>query len=118
MSKGYTVKEILLISIITGTIFAMIFANTSYAFNDGSDKLYDTKIENILKLAKTYGEHSLELQEEKTMIVTVSQLVEEGYLLGNEDGNVLNPKNNNKNLNSLRILLKIDKNNKITAKIQ
>ena len=63
----------------------IVISQTSYAFKDNTDELYENQIVLIERQAKEYGKTLESLKEEKEMIVMVSELIEHEYLIA-EDG--------------------------------
>lgn len=118
-SNGYTLIELLILMGVVGLLSIVFLTKTSYAFTDNSDEYYNNIISLAIDSAKKYGETSKKLQEEKSEIITIGELVEKKYMGANEDGKVVDPRNENKNLNGIRILLKLNEdNNQITATVE
>ncbi len=107
--KGYTVIELLIVMIVFGIITAAFVGATSYAFKDNTDEYYKTRISNIESNAKRYAMTLEELKTEKSKIITVKDLLEEGYLTAdNNNGDVLDPRNSKATLNNVKIKLTYD----------
>lgn len=116
-SKNIILYEIIAVLAVFTIVYFVAANKASYAFAyDDVKVLYDNRINLIEKSAKSYGEHNLDLfEEEDTIYVTVKDLVENGYLLpDDENGNVKDPTSDVKLLNDLRIrVTKTDGNIKI-----
>lgn len=104
--------------LIVFTIVYFIMANkASYNFStDFETELYNLKIDNIKKQAKLYGENTTDLFKDKTDVyITVADLAQVDYVINN-DGIVTDPRNENKNLNDVKIKLTY-KNDEVTVKV-
>ncbi len=110
---GYSKIEVLAIIVLLGIVAFITINKTSYAFaNDDS-----SAVKEVIKLieiqAEDYAMDHLEIFEEsKTTFITVNDLVENKYLIGNDEGLVTNPANNEENFNSDKIKLEYDEENK------
>ncbi len=107
-------KKIIALSVIllVFTICYFVVANKiSYAFETDYDlkATYDSVIETIKKSATSYGTDKSELfNENNTIYVKVQELIDEKYLVPNEDGNITNPMDANDTLNSKMVKIKKD----------
>ena len=91
----------------------------SYAFAaDEGTMLLDGKLNSLSKMAQIYGENNLDLfNEDNTIYVTVSDLVDKGYILADDDkGNVKDPTSDVKVLNELKIRITLE-DGKVTTKV-
>lgn len=89
--NGYTILEMVVLSLVIG-VFAIVSINkVSYAFDNGETiSVEENAFMIIEKQAKLYGENNLKLFEEKQeYYMDVNDLVEEKYLLAEEDNKVL-----------------------------
>ncbi len=107
---GYTKVEILIIIVLLGVVAFITINETSYAFTTDERE----GINEIKKLAenqaKEYAMDHLEIfKETNTTFINIGVLVENGYMLGNEDGLVTDPTDTNKNYNDSKIKLEYDK---------
>ena len=71
--------------VIFGIITAVTIATTSYAFKDNKDEYYKVRISNIESNAKRYAMTLDEVKEEGSKIITVNDLVNNGYLSADND---------------------------------
>ena len=111
--NGYTMPELIIVIVVIGIGYFILANHLSYAFSvDYEEAMYNQTISYIEKNAKIYAEANLDTFTE---YMTVDELVEKGVLL-NTDGKVVDPRDENKSLNDLRIKLTL-KNNKVTAEV-
>ena len=102
--NGYTITELLVVFAVLGIIVIATLVTTSYAFKDNSEDYYETKINGIEKIAVIYGENSETLKNDKNLVITINDLIREGYLHPDgEDGKITDPRNSKGSLNSLKI---------------
>lgn len=102
--NGYTMIELLVVILVLGLITVITLSTTSYAFKDNSNELYEQKVYTILHQAKVYGGTLEKLKEEENLMITLNDLVKEGYYIADgEDGNVIDPRNSKAKLNGLKI---------------
>lgn len=89
--NGYTILEMVVLSLVVG-VFAIVSINrVSYAFDNGETITVEENAFMIIeKQAKLYGENNLKLFDEKQeYYMDVNDLVEAKYLLAEEDNKVL-----------------------------
>ena len=116
--NGYTIPELLTVFAVLGLIVIITIATTSYAFKDNTQDLYETKIHGIEKVAVIYGQNSEALKNDKNLVITVNDLVREGYIHPDgEDNKVTDPRNSKGSLNSLKIKLSMNDSEKVEAKV-
>ncbi len=116
--NGYTIPELLIVFAVLGIIVIATLVSTSYAFKDNSEEYYETKIHGIEKVAVIYGQNSEALKEEKNLVITVNDLVKEGYVHPDgEDNKVTDPRNSKGSLNSLKIKLSMNDEEEVEAKV-
>ncbi len=109
MKRGYTVIELLVLIIVLGVITAITIGTTSYAFADHSEEYYKVKIANIESNAKRYAMSIEQLKTDKTMIITVKDLVKKGYISkDNSEGDIIDPRNSKATLNNMKIKISYD----------
>ena len=114
---GYTKIELLIIVILLGIVAFITINKTSYAFTS-DDQTAVEEIQNLIELqAEDYAMDNLEIfSENKTTFITVNDLVENKYMVGNEKGEVLNPSNPEESYNENKIKLEYDaEKNKVLA---
>ncbi len=104
--------------IVTFSVIYFIIANKiSYNFKgDFVSDLYDLKMEAISTQAQIYGENNQDLfNEEKDVYITVDELAQNNYVI-NSEGKVIDPRDETKTLNDLKIKL-TKQDDKVVAKI-
>lgn len=101
--NGYTMIELLVVIIVLGVITAVTLGTTSYAFKDHSDEYYEQKTNVILRQAENYGQTLETLKDDGHIIITVNDLIKEGFVSADENGNVVDPRNSKATLNGLKI---------------
>lgn len=106
-NKGFTNLEMFSIIVLFSVAYLVVLLNVSYAFEDDSDQIaYDTKISLIEACAQTYALYEDGVfDDEDTIYIYVYDLIEEGYLIADEDGLVDNPLESGETLNNLKIKL-------------
>lgn len=116
--NGYTGVEILIVILVIGIIYFIAANNVSYAFEvNYEEALFDQTVESIEKMATMYGMQNLELfAEEKDYYITVGELAEQGVILNDGEGKVIDPRNEDKTLNDLKVKLTYE-NEEVTAKL-
>lgn len=108
----------LIVLVAVFTVGYFIAANKiSYNFTVDYEKdLYNLRINTIEKNAKIYGENNADLfAEASDVYITVDDLAQKGFIINNE-GVVVDPRDEAKNLNDLKIKL-TKKEENITAKV-
>jgi len=108
-----------LILIVFSIGYFIIVNKVSYAFENNNDLkfIYESKIETIVECAEVYGKNNLDsFNEEGILYITVQNLIDNGYLAPDENGNIINILNDNENLNDKKIRIKKD-GEKIKAEI-
>jgi len=115
--NGYSGTEMLIVIIILGIFTISLISFTSYAYQDRSINYYE-EIEHVIeKQAKLYGNTLNNLKEEGNLVITLNDLIENGYYVADdEEGNVVDPRNSKSTLNGLRIKLTYE-NEIVTAKV-
>ena len=114
---GYTKMEVLVVVVLLGIVAFITINSTSYAFAiDTTDSVKEVKT-LIEKQAEEYALDNLDLfNEADTNYILVSELVENGYMMANEDGIVTSPDNSGKTFNDNKIKVEYNKdNNKVEA---
>lgn len=108
----------LIVILVVFTIGYFVVANKiSYDFTTDYEKdLYDLKLNTIAKNAKIYGENNADLfAEAEDAYITVADLAKQEFIINNE-GIVVDPRDEEKNLNDLKIKL-TKKDDEVTAKV-
>lgn len=118
MKNGYTTKELLIVIIFLGIFTLAMIGGTSNAYKDSSDEYYEQIVKIAEKEAALYGETLSNLAEEGNLVITLDDLVEAGYYVGDDkDGNVIDPRNSKHTLNGLKIKLIYENDGTIKAKV-
>lgn len=110
---GYTKFELLVVVLLLGIVAFITINHTSYAFAlDNSDNIKEIK--KLVEIqAEEYATKNLSIfKETNTTFITVGNLVEKGFLIGNDQGLFTDPSDSNKNYNDDKIKLEYneDKN--------
>lgn len=114
---GYTKVEILVIVVLLGVVAFITINKTSYAFAIDNTKAVE-EVKNLIEIqAEDYALEHLDLFDEtETTFISVSDLVDSGYLITNDRGLVTNPADSNKSFNDNKIKLEYNKDkNKVVA---
>ena len=110
-NKGYSALEILAIIVIIGIFSLLATTKISHAFSDDPDNLYKSEQKLILSIAKNYGmDHIKEIKDHKnSRTISIDDLVVNGYLnASNENGDYLDPRDNNRVMNDINIKIIYD----------
>lgn len=111
--NGYTLVELLVVIITLGLIVFLVINKTSYAFKNENTTNTDSDIHLILRQAREYGSKLENLKEEESVVITVKDLIESGYVVG-EDNTYITSEGDN--LTDLKIKISYDKEkDEITA---
>lgn len=114
---GYTKMEVLVVAVLLGIVAFITINSTSYAFAiDTTDSVKEVKA-LIEKQAEEYALDNLDLfKEADTNYILVSDLVDNGYMMTNNDGMVTSPDNSGKTFNDNKIKVEYNKDsNKVEA---
>ena len=116
--NGYTVTEMLIVIIVLGVFTLGLIGATSYAFRDKSNDYFEEKVLLIEKQASLYGGTLNNLKEEGNLIITVKDLVDNGYFVADKsNGDVTDPRNSKATLNGLKIKLSYNYDGTVSAKV-
>ena len=91
----------------------------SYAFviDYDRDKEYENTIDIIKKSAIVYGEKNPDLfKENNTIYIKVQDLIDKNFLIGDENGDIINPLEENETLNSNVVKIKFE-DDKVSAEV-
>ena len=105
--NGYTVVELVVVLAIfsIGYFAATWVISGSFGVNFKED-LYKEKIAAIEKQASIYAMKDESLfKDDKVAYITIGDLVEKSVVISNGNGEVVDPRNNEKNLNDVKIKL-------------
>ena len=116
---GYSKIEILVVIVLLGIVAFITINKTSYAFAIDKNEAVDEVKYLIEVQAEDYALANTTLFEEtNTTYISVDDLIEAGYLIGNEDGLLTDPTDSSKNLNDKKVKLEYDaSNNNVTATV-
>jgi len=116
--NGYTITEMLVVIIVLGIFTIGLIGFTSYAYKDKSSDYYEEKVLLIEKQAAIYGATLNNLKEEENLVITVKDLVDNGYYVADKDnGDVVDPRNSKATLNGLKIKLTYNEDGTIKADV-
>ncbi len=116
---GYSKIEILVVIVLLGIVAFITINKTSYAFAIDKNEAVDEVKYLIEVQAEDYALANTTLFEEtNTTYISVDDLIEAGYLIGNEDGLLTDPTDSSKNFNDKKVKLEYDaSNNNVTATV-
>lgn len=107
---GYTKIDVLIVVVLLGVVAFITINKTSYAFEMDNRKAVAEYINLIELQAEDYAMDNLSLfKETDTTYISVDDLVENKYLIGNENGMITDPTDTNKFYNSNKIKLEYNK---------
>ncbi len=114
---GYSKVEVLIVVVLLGVAAFITINKTSYAFAIDNSKAVQEFITLLEMQAEDYAMDNLDIfQETDTTYISVENLVENKYLIGDEDGLIKDPTDSTKSYNSNKIKLEYNKEkNKVTA---
>lgn len=105
--RGFSTIEILIVVAVFSVVYIGAAMNVSHAFDiDIIQEEYNQKINLIEIQAEAYAANNLSLFfESEEIYIYVKDLIDANYLIGDENGLIINPLEPNKNLNNLKIKL-------------
>ena len=103
---GYSKIEILVVIVLLGIVAFITINKTSYAFEVDEGKAVE-EVKYLIEIqAEDYALANTSLFEEtNTTYISVDDLIEAGYLIGNDDGLLTDPTDSSKNLNDTKVKL-------------
>lgn len=104
--NGYTLVELLVLIGVLGVVVFVVISQTSYAFKDNTEELYENQRVLIERQAREYAKTLETIKEDKEAIVMVSELIEKEYLIA-EDGEYKDVRTGEK-LNDMKIKVTYD----------
>lgn len=116
---GYSKIEILVVIVLLGIVAFITINHTSYAFAIDKNEAIE-EVEYLIEVqAQDYALANATLFEEtNTTYISVDDLIEAGYLAGNESGVLTDPTDSSKNFNDKKVKLEYDeKKNNVTATV-
>ena len=115
MERSLFTKELLIVIIVLGVFTVTMLSTTSYAYKDNSEDYYEQVVNVIEKQAVLYGNTLDVLKKEGNFVITVEDLVSNGYYVADDsEGRVVDPRNSKHDLNGLKIKLTYE-NGKVKA---
>lgn len=116
--NGYSIPELLILVVILGVITLGVVTATSNAFKDNTEDLYNDKIKLITHQAELYGKTLSNLETEGSLIITLDDLINNGYYVTDDDSKIVtDPRNSKASLNGLKIKLVYNSSDDIKASI-
>lgn len=116
---GYSKIEILVVIVLLGIVAFITINHTSYAFAIDKNEAIE-EVEYLIEVqAEDYALANTTLFEEtNTTYISVDDLIEAGYLAGNESGVLTDPTDSSKNFNDKKVKLEYDEKKKnVTATV-
>ena len=107
---GYSKIEILVVIVLLGVVAFITINKTSYAFAV-DERGAREEVKYLIEVqAEDYALANTTLFEDtNTTYISVDDLIEAGYLVGNEDGLLTDPADSKKNFNDTKVRLDYDK---------
>ena len=117
--NGYTAVELVIVLGVFGIAFFIAAASVSNVFNiDYSNDLYNMTIAAIEDQASLYGKLNPELfEEDKSIYVTINDLAQANAIISYDDGKVIDPRDDSRKLNDVKVKLTKESDEAITAKV-
>ncbi len=115
--NGYTIIELVIVlAVFTVGYFSLSWIVSGKLNVNFEEELYEKKISAIEKQASIYAKSDDSLfAKDETAYLTIGDLASKNVIIANNDGNVVDPRNNTNNLNDIKIkLTKTD--DQVTAK--
>ena len=116
---GYSKIEILVVIVLLGVVAFITINKTSYAFAV-DEKGAREEVKYLIEVqAEDYALANTTLFEDtNTTYISVDDLIEAGYLVGNEAGLLTDPADSSKNFNDTKVRLEYDEEkNDVTATV-
>ena len=109
---GYSKIEILIVIVLLGIVAFITINKTSYAFAIDKTQAV-SEVKNLIEIqAEDYASANTTLFEEtNTTYISVDDLIEAGYLMGDEKGLLTDPADSEKSLNDTKVRLDYDADN-------
>ena len=106
---GYSKIEILVVIVLLGIVAFITINKTSYAFAVDQNEAVN-EVKYLIKVqAEDYALANTTLFEEtNTTYISVEDLIEAGYLIGDENGLLVDPTDSEKNYNDTKVKLDYD----------
>lgn len=110
--NGFTFYDILIIVALLG-VTALIFIpkiSNALEVNDNKDEVYNEILKNYLSIAEVYGNDKKEEIKNEGKIVSIDDLIKEGYLHTYQD-NIIDIRDNVTKMNNVKFNLIYDEEN-------
>lgn len=117
--NGYTIVELVAVLVVFSVVYFTVAVITSKNFKgDYKEDIYENKIASIEKQASIYGEASKDelFKEDKTIYMTIEELARKNVVISSSEGVVADPRNNEKNINELKVKITLE-DDKVVAKV-
>lgn len=116
--NGFVKVEIIVILSVFTLAYFIIMNKISYNFNvDYEIDLYNLTIASIEEQAALYGRGNETIfVDNDTVYMSVSDLAQEGAIVSSSEGTVIDPRDDTKTLNDLRVKI-VKKNSRVTAEV-
>lgn len=103
--NGYTIVELIVVLVLVGVIYFTFIGKVSFAFKqDYKEELYKQFIDTVEKNTLIYAQKNQDFfGEEEEIYMTIKNLADLKLVTINEEGNVVDPRDEEKNLNNLRV---------------
>ena len=111
--NGFTIYDILIIIALLGVSALIIIPKFSNAIdaNDNKDEVYNEILTNYLAIAEKYGnDKKEEVKGNDGMIVSIDDLIKEGYLHTYQDS-IIDIRDNSTKMNNVKFSLIYDETN-------
>lgn len=116
--NGYSVVELVVVlGIFSIFYFSMVGIVSSKIDVKFEEEMFNNKISTIEKQAEIYAKNSEKLFESSNSVyMTVKDLAQLNVIITNKEGVVVDPRNDNNDLNNLKVKI-TNENNEISAKV-
>ena len=105
--NGFTIYDILIVVAILAVSALIVIPKVSHALevNDNKDEVYKEILENYLEIAEKYGNDKKEtVKESDGMIISIDDLIKEGYLHTYQD-EIIDIRDNTTKMNNIKFSL-------------
>jgi len=115
--NGYTVIDIIVLVLGLALVFAICLPKFSHAFETNTEEIYQSNIELYLQQAALYGNSiKEEVKNNDSYIITIKDLVDNGYL-GSNNGEVVDVRDNSSMLEVKIHLIYDEENDNVYAEM-
>ena len=105
--NGFTIYDILIVIAVLGVSALIVIPKVSYALDesDNKDEVYKEILGNYLSIAEIYGNDKKEsIKENDGMIISLDDLIKEGYLHTYQD-EIIDIRDNSTKMNNIKFSL-------------